>query len=418
MARCHVAKVSMRVLRIYCRLTEPPLQCQWIAGDDVHMVEGEGRLEELPRNADRIQLVIAAADVVLLKVRLPKMAHRQPGTVLAFAVEEQIIGDPDANEVIWLGSTGEEDAIAVINRQHLTRWRDALAAAGVNAYDIVTETLLLPRRQGEWSLSWNGRDGFLRCGEFEGAATDWVDHNLPPLSLCLMIEQARMTDSAPKIISVYWNSPEMLNASVETAIDWESWERNLGVNIRVAGPWNWRTLPLKAGMILMKQHRRWQISPVFFKHLRPAAWMAAAALAIHAIASLTDWTRHVGEERALRAQMEARFRTAVPDAVAVVDPALQMRRKLAEARHTAGLPDSDDFLPMIEMVGAALRALPPGSVRLLSYENGRMTLRLLAAEAAVRSSAALLGEAGLVIDVSSDAAKGGEDMMVLTVRSI
>jgi general secretion pathway protein L len=152
--------------------------------------------------------------------------------------------------------------------------------------------------------------------------------------------------------------------------------------------------------------------------LKPAAWIAAAALAVHAAALVADWTFLAGQQRTLRQQMEARFRAAVPDALAVADPALQMRRKLAEARHAAGLADGGDFLPLIEQVAAGMKDLPPGSVRVASYESGRITLELsVSDEPALRRVAARLREAGLDVDTSAAAARPGGGA-VITVRSL
>jgi general secretion pathway protein L len=107
------------------------------------------------------------------------------------------------------------------------------------------------------------------------------------------------------------------------------------------------------------------------------------------------------EQRAVRAQMEARFRSVFPDAVAVADPALQMRRQLAVARHRAGLLDGGDFAPMIEKVAIGLKALPAGALRTVSYESGRMSLHLSTIdEAALRRAVAGLNHAGLKVDVT------------------
>jgi general secretion pathway protein L len=124
--------------------------------------------------------------------------------------------------------------------------------------------------------------------------------------------------------------------------------------------------------------------------------------------------------------MESRFRAAFPDAVAVVDPALQMRRKLAEARHAAGQSDSGDFLPMIEQVAAAAKDLPAGAVRAVSFEGGRMTIELSAVEeASVRRIVARLTQSGLSVDKgvenaparSSPSARPGSGTVVITVRA-
>ena len=148
-----------------------------------------------------------------------------------------------------------------------------------------------------------------------------------------------------------------------------------------------------------------------------AAFIAGAALAIHATALVTDWALLASERRTLLQRMETRFRAVFPDAVAVVDPVLQMRRKLAEARHLAGLPDGGDFLPMIEKAATGLRDIPAGSLRTVSYEGGRLTLELAAIdEPAVRRIVARLREAGLAVDSSTATAPSASRTVIITAR--
>jgi len=131
-----------------------------------------------------------------------------------------------------------------------------------------------------------------------------------------------------------------------------------------------------------------------------------------------DWTSLANEQRALKQQMESRFRAAFPEAVAVVDPVLQMRRKLAEARHAAGKPDSGDFLAMIETVMTGMKDLPEGGLRVLSYESGRMTLELAAtAEPIVNRIVARLAQSGLSVDRSAASKRPGGGTVVITVRA-
>jgi general secretion pathway protein L len=159
--------------------------------------------------------------------------------------------------------------------------------------------------------------------------------------------------------------------------------------------------PENAGIGLAQERRRWQLAPAALASLRPAAWFAGAALAIHGAALIADWTQLASEQRAVRAEMQARFRSVFPDAVSVADPALQMRRQLAVARHRAGLPDGGDFAPMTEKVAAGLKDLPAGGLRTVSYESGRMTLELAPIEeAALRRLVARLSQAGLIVDVA------------------
>jgi general secretion pathway protein L len=371
----------MSLLRIYAPLGDGPSRCEWALIEGLQSVRGEGTLAELPRGAHRIQLVIPAAQVLITRAKLPPGARRRDARLLAFAVEEATAAEPEANQVSRLGA----DAVAVLDRKGLERWRDALEAAGLRAYEVHSEILLLPRASGEWSLAWNGAEGFVRSGEFEGAATDAGDPATPPLSLRLMLEQAR-----PDAIAVYGTLPDLA-----------AWQRELGIPMRAGGAWDWRAAPEQAGISLAQERRRWRVTPAAAASLRRAGWIAGAALALHGAALLADWMILGGEQRAVRAQMEARFRSAFPDAVAVADPALQMRRQLALARHRAALPDGGDFAPMIAKVALGLKELPPGALRTVSYESGRMTLELAATEdAELRRIAARLARTGLIVDVA------------------
>lgn len=404
----------MSLLRVYCSLRDPPQQCQWalLGSGNREPVVGAGPLAQLPQRAARVQLVLPAAEVLITRARLPQAARRHAGSVLAFAVEDATLGDPDANQVSWLGSAAGADVLAVTDRAGLKRWNDALAAAGIHEYEVHCETLMLPWTAGEWSLAWNGREGFLRTGEFEGMTTDCGDAESPPLSLRMMLDEAKTRGEAPASIAVYATAHDAFPGI-------EAWQRALGVALRAAGPWDWRSAPPEAGISLAQERARWRFSPGALTRLRPAAWIAGIALAIHALALVADWTRLAIEQRGLRQQMESRFRTTFPEAVAVADPALQMRRKLTEARHAVGQMDNGDFLPIIMKVAEALKQVPSERLRVISYENGRMSLELAAVDdAAARRIMAHLQHSGLRADSSRASAKSGGAAIVITVRSI
>ena len=408
----------MSLLRIYASLRDAPQQCQWaLASAGREPFAGQGSLAQLPQRAERVELVLPAAEVLFTRAKLPRSAKRHAGTVLAFAVEEQTLGDPEANQVSWLGSSADADLLALTDRRGLDAWRPALAAAGIDEYEVHCETLMLPLAAGEWSLAWDGREGFVRTGMFEGAATDCGDSETPPLSLRLLLDEAKARIEAPRCIALHLYAGAA-DANAHAAPDLEAWQRQLGVALRRAQPWDWRRAPADAGVSLAQERARWRLLPANLQRLRPAAWLAGIALAVHALALVADWTRLAGEQRGLRQQMESRFRAAFPDAVAVVDPALQMRRKLTDARHAAGQADGGDFLPMMEKVAAALKEVPAGSLRIAAYEGGRLTLELAAVEEAlVRRVVLRLHQSGMRVDSAPGGARAGGSTVILTVRA-
>jgi len=406
----------MSLLRIRCALAQAPEQCEWALIDEGREpLAGEGSLAQLPRHLERVQLMIPAAQVVMIRARLPRsVSRRRAGAVLAYAVEERIAQDPEVARVTWLGSVGEDDVLAVLARAQLGHWRDALLATGVRGYEVVCETLLLPWEAGEWSLAWDGREGFVRTGQFEGAASDCADRAMPPLSLRLMLEEARAHAVAPTAAPA---SIVLYTTAAGAVPDIAAWQRELGIPIRLAGAWDWRIAQSQHGATLFQERRGWGDVSEILRRLRPAAWIAGAALAVHAVALVVDWTALAREQRDLRRQMVSQFRATFPDAVAVVDPALQMRRKLAQARHVAGRPDPGDFLPMIVHVAAALNALPANSLRAVSYEAGRMTLELDALEPAATSGLVeRLRHAGFGVSVAPGSPRAGGATLTLTLR--
>ena len=435
----------MSVLRIRAPLGRAPTSFAWtLIAEGRESAGGEGPLSTLPRHADRLQLVVPANDMLITRARLPAGA-RPRGAALAYAIEDRMAGDPDASDVLWLGEAAAQGGIshaersisngeggtsqaargtpyaagaahaivAALDRQGLAHWREALARADFGGYELHSEILLLPWTPGTWTLAWDGREGVLRTGALEGAATDQGDRSMAPLALRLALAQA---DERPSRILVY-TAPSVHPGS-GTAPDLAAWEAQLGLPLQLAGPWDWRKAPADAGPALVSERRRWRGFTGTLPRLRAAAWLAGAALALHALFAGLNWAVLAAEQRNLRQGMETRFRAEFPDAMAVVDPALQMRRKLAEARHAAGQPDGGDFLPMIDKVAQALAGLPPGSLRTLSFENGRMSLELPGVdETGLQRLRAALRDRGLGVDASPRRA-GAAAAPVISVRAL
>lgn len=401
----------MSLLRIYGSLDAGPPQCRWAMTEPGRSpVHGEGALAQAPRGADRIQFVIPAPEMLLTRASLPQGAKRRAGAVLAFAVEDETVGDPEAQHAAWLGTADGADVLAVADKRGLDGWLAALESHGFRNCEVHCETLLLPRADGEWSLAWDGREGCVRTGDFEGGATDAGDAQSPPLSLALLLEAAGKRGRPPAAINVY-------ATNAKAAPDTAAWQRVLGVPVRTAGQWDWRSASCDDSVNLMPKRRMQPLRADLAAKLRPAAWLAAAAIGIHFVALIADWALLKREQSVLRQQMESRFRAAVPDASAVVDPVLQMRRKLAEARHAAGIADSGDFLPMMEIAALALRELPAGTLRVAAYEQGRLSLELAGIDdAAARRFVARLLQNGRNIDAAIAPSRTGAGSFVVTVR--
>lgn len=402
----------MSLLRIFCSLTPIPAQCQWVLFDDhAGAHPGDGALADLPKGSAQVELVLAASQVLITRARLPATSRRQSAALLAYAAEERLASDPDANQVSRLGQVDGDDVLAVVNRQRLQTWQDALSAVGIHADAIYCETLMLPVQHGQWSLAWNGQEGFVRTGEFEGGATDCGDAHTPPLALHLLLEDARTREAVPTSITLHV-------ATLAAEPDLEAWQHSLGVDIQLASRQNWRTALTTAPIRIIQDRRHWRPTAAALTRWRPVAWILLAALAVHSAALLTDRVRLASQQHQLRQQMETRFRALFPGAVAVADPVLQTRRQLAQARHAANQPDDGDFPVMLGKVVTALNSVPTAQLHALSYEDGRMTLEFTTpGDALARQIQARLTRAGFDVAVPPSTPRAVAGALTLTLRS-
>ena len=401
----------MAVLRIFSPLSAMPAHCTWLLFDDAGAHPGEGTLAQLPQGAAQVELVLAASQVLITRAQLPASSRRQSAALLAYAAEERLASDPDTNQVSRLGEVDGEGVLAVVNRQRLKAWRDALEALGIEVDSVYCETLMLPLQDHEWSLAWDGQEGHVRFGELEGGATDCGDRQTPPLVLQRLLDDARVRDALPTAVALYLTTPA-------AQPDLQVWQQKLGISIRPVTAEDWRMAPGAATIRIGQQTRPWRPSTEMLARWRRTAWVLLAALLVHAGASVADRVQLASEQQQLRGQMETRFRTLFPDALAVADPALQTRRKLAQARHVAHQPDDGDFPVMLAKVVPALAGIPTAKVHTLSYADGRMTLEFLgASDALTRQLEAGLVQAGFEVEVSHAATAAARGPVTLTLRS-
>ncbi len=398
----------MSELRIHCPLREPATRCRWVmaqAGDASRA--GEDLVADLPRGARTVLLIIPAADVSLTQARLPQAARRESAAVLAYAVEEQTLGETEDSRVFRLGKADGADFLAVLDRHGLQRWIDAITGIGLDVTAVYCETLLLPLTAGKWGLAWNGAEGFMRTCPWSGGATDLGDRMTPPLSLRMALSAA----VAPPAALVLHPA----RAGLEP--DAAAWGQALGIPVELADVWDWRNARLDGDAQLLRPERSWRGLGTLAPRLKAAALIAASALAVHGIAVAADWTRLANEQRGLRQQAEARFRAAYPDAIAVADPLVQMRRKLAQARHAAGQLDAGDFLPMIDRVATAAGDIAMGRLRIVSFADGRLTLEFANADqGSANAVAARVRQSGLIVEAAPNSGVQGRPG-VLIVRA-
>ncbi len=362
--------------------------CEWTLVNAQGFPLQRGRSE--PRHwpaAERCEIVLGAGQCLLLKALLPKGARSRPAEVIAYALEDQLIGEAEAEHFVVGDSdgngstgTGNTTPVWVIARSRLRTLLAALRTLERVPQRAVGEIQLAPLPAGGWSvcLHADNATGFIRLGAEEGYAFDLNDVHQPPLELQLALQAARKSNSAPQFIAVYSARSQTGEFDATAAA---AWQAALGLPVREAGEYVWRDLPTAGARNLLSGEFAPPRQPNSgWGSLKPALYIGLATLAVYAMFSFGEWIWLDQQSGRLRQHMTDTFRTAYPQAQAIVDPPLQMQRLNDQLRRERGQLGSTDFMPLLAAASEALGG--QGKLRGIAYEDGRLELTLLLADTA------------------------------------
>ena len=342
---------------------------------------GSDRPDRWPA-ADRIEAMIAASQVRIASVKLPPMPASRVAGAAGFAIEDQLAGA--ASEQQFGVSTQASDGrvrVVIVARPLVA----AIAAAEPRVSRIVAEPELAAPLAGAWRWC-AGEEGeaFVRCSDGSAFPVDAPrDDGALPAELALALARAKGDRIAPAQL----RADAMIT---DAAID--RLQRDAGVSVVQGNPWRWQTAsPALFGSAL---DLRPSIPATGAAHpqRRPgrafatALVLGVAALAIHVVASVAEWTAlRIDAWRTGREWTELAIAAGVaPDAASTPQAArAALGRRYAELRHAQGLPAPDDALPLLARAAPALAALPPGIVKSAVYSDGHWTIELARADSAV-----------------------------------
>lgn len=366
--------------------------CEWA------LLNAQGASLQLGRSeprhwpaAEECEVILSAEQCLALKVQLPKGARSRPTEVIAYALEDQLIGEADAEHfVVGAESATAGDSVAptavwVIARSRLKALLAALTALERPPRWVISELQLAPAPVGGWSvcLRSDNATGFARLGQEEGFAFDVDDARQPPLELRLALQTAQQEGSVPVLIDVY--SARTKEAAFDPAAA-SLWQTALAVPVRAAGEYVWRDRPSQdARNLLCGEFAPPRAANAGWGSFRPALWLGLAALAVYCLFSFGEWIWLDRQGDRLRQQMMESFRAAYPQAQSIVDPPLQMQRLNDQMRRSRGQLGSTDFIPLLAAATEAIGG--QGRLRSLSYEDGRLELTLLLADSAAAERA-------------------------------
>ena len=343
---------------------------RWALIDGVNVRSGSGPLTELPR-ADEVTVIVPASRAVFMRATLPPGNPSKLADVLAYAVEDRLLGDPETIHCT-AGSRDEQGsaAIAVVDRAWMVETLTQLTSVGVRPKRMVSEVFLVPPVEGAWSVVWTGHGGFVRTSREMGFALDEAGQGEAPIALVLALHEA----AAEKI-----HVPEriVVHPAPGAAPDLARWQQALALPVEMGSVWEWQRAEPTDGAINLLQGRfaASRSCAELLARYRAPVLLGSAIVGAYIVISIGECAWLSWQKQRVQSAMTREFKTLYPEAQ-ISDAPLQMSRKLAEARRARGQADAGDFLPLTANSAPAIASLG-ARLQSLQYDRGKLQLDLL-----------------------------------------
>ena len=332
---------------------------------------GEAPLSLLPR-ARETDLVFDCGDVFMTVIDAPRLAEARLRQALPNLLEDRLLGNPADSHFAFDATRGNGKAepgrlpVAVIDRGLLTRAIDVMGDRQ-RLRAAYSEIHLLPTpAEGELTVRAEHGRAVARSGAYEGFAFDLGEPDSVPSALLLAVRQRGI---------------QRIRAFGSDAARLAALAAPLGVAVDASG--QDLDAAATAGAVNLLQGAfapRGSLGSFAAQRIGPAQIKALAVWGVVAAATFIGglnlyWLKLSSEEKALRGGMEAAFRSAFPQANAVVDPVLQTRRELGALRARAGVASTNDFSVLGTQAGQILSMGPMGTLASLDYRDGALRLK-------------------------------------------
>lgn len=330
---------------------------------------GRSALSDLEEQASGSQVVVLvpATCVTLLQAKIPARNRVQLLRAAPYALEEELAGDIEAFHFSVKPDRDGGAHVAVVKRSWLQRLLAMLGDLGISPSAVVPESLCLPLAEDGWTLLVEADRCVIRTGP-------WLALGLDAGDLSAVLEAVEEDVESRRAWHVYDSSPS--GTDVDALIPEERRARHE----RIEG-----AMPLLARQYFSHRPLNLLQGEFAVRHGWQGAltrWRYAAGLAVLIgvayLAGVAVENRQLALERdAARAEMADLYKATFPDAVRVIDPAVQMRSRLQALRDQQGAGGAG-FLDMLDSSGRLLMAEDKVEVRLLRYRDGRLELDLRA----------------------------------------
>ncbi|RLQ23771.1 type II secretion system protein GspL [Seongchinamella sediminis] len=301
----------------------------------------------------------------LLPLQIAAEERRHLALSLPFMLEEELSEDVGELHFASVARGKLDYAVAVCSRDKMAGYQHLLEPfPGINQW--LPEPLLLPWQAGEWCLVLEAERAIVRLGECEGFA---IERQMLPT----MLDAARVESGSPAAIVIYGQDQAADTALVaeelQSLVQWRQGDLYAAMLVAEmpAQPLNLRQGEWAVRLPLERWWQQWRVAAMLF----------GAAVALHMLATWSDYRQLEQENLALRGAVQESYRQAFPRG-AVVDAEKQLQRQLDSM---TGSPQGSGFVGLVARVGNVVAAAD-GSIVSINYNSkaAEVRLNLLAAD--------------------------------------
>ncbi len=347
-----------------------------------------GNMGQMVASARRVTLLLAAADVTLVRVKAPPLSGNRLKAALPALVEEHVLGDP-ADCAMAAGPADADGmrTVAVVQRAWLEVLVKALLAQGAHAVSALPAQLCLPFQPGAVAAALQpgdaGYDLVLRQAQFEGlgltlpaqpqAALQTLRALAGELPVTLYLSPLLKTQLAPLAAA-----DQHLTLEDDHWAHWVAAARGAGLDLAPA-------LGAASGAAARAWQRwRWPLR------------LAVLALLVNVVGINVEWLHMKREAKAVELSMRQLFKSVYPSEPLLAAPRDQMLRNIRVAKSNSGQSGPDEFVTLSAAFGEALGALSRRDIiATLEYKDHALLVKLkpntVDAAAAAQLRAALAG---------------------------
>lgn len=314
----------------------------------------------------RVHAWTPPSETLLTRVTLPTRSRAKIQQALPYALEDQLIGEPDQLHFAYRVLDDASLAVAITARARLQAWISHLTDAGLRPVSLCPAELALPLIGGSWSAAFHEDEIWIRTGMASGFVCA-AGVRTPPSMLETAVREAREKQVAPQGLTVM---------QPPSGFDQNAWTTQLDLPVQTQKQEFWTNHHESTPALNLLQGAYAPSSQIqaMVPALRPAAIMLAVWLVGSLGFNLWEWWQLKTTHENLRQEMMSLFKRTFPDAQVVVDPALQMQRLIGDMQDKGGKSSGADMLPLLGNIAPVIQASPQLKLRGMQYGETRLTL--------------------------------------------